>query len=75
MYVCMYICIYMYVYTIFLRRCLINSLCDSEFHIHGVICMIVRYIYIYIYMSDDHALAEPNTFSLCLTIIQTTPCM
>ena len=27
----------------FLRRCLINSLCDSEFHIHGVICMIVRH--------------------------------
>ena len=25
----------------FLRRCLINSLCDSEIHIHGVICMIV----------------------------------
>ena len=27
----------------FLRRCFINSLCDSEFHIHGVICMIVRH--------------------------------
>ena len=27
----------------FLRRCLINSSCDSEFHIHGVICMIVRH--------------------------------
>ena len=27
----------------FLRRCLLNSSCDSEFHIHGVICMIVRH--------------------------------
>ena len=24
-------------------RCLINSSCDSEFHIHCVICMIVRH--------------------------------
>ena len=28
----------------FVRRCLNNSLCDSEFHIHGVICMIVRHV-------------------------------
>ena len=27
----------------FWRRCLINSSFDSEFHIHGVICMIVRH--------------------------------
>ena len=27
----------------FWRRCLINSSCDSEFHIHGVTCMIVRH--------------------------------
>ena len=27
----------------FWRRCLFNSSCDSEFHIHGVICMIVRH--------------------------------
>ena len=28
----------------FSRICLINSSCDSEFHIHGVICMIVKHI-------------------------------
>ena len=28
---------------VFLHRCLINSLRDSEFHIDGVICMIVRH--------------------------------
>ena len=33
----------MYIHSGFLRRCLINSLCDSEFHINGVICMIVRH--------------------------------
>ena len=27
----------------FWRRYLINSLCDSEFHIHGVICIFVRH--------------------------------
>ena len=26
----------------FLRRCLFNSSCDSEFHIHGVIRMIFK---------------------------------
>ena len=26
-----------------LRTCLFNSSCDSEFHIHGAICMIVRH--------------------------------
>ena len=30
-------------HSCFLRRCLINSSCDSELHIHGVICMIVRH--------------------------------
>ena len=32
-----------YIYSSFWRIWLINSLCDSEFHIHGVICMIVRH--------------------------------
>ena len=31
------------IYSNFLRRCLFISSCDSEFHIHGVICMIVRH--------------------------------
>ena len=31
------------IYSNFLRRCLFNSSCESEFHIHGVICMIVRH--------------------------------
>ena len=35
--------IYIYIYTSLWRRRLINSLCDSEFHMHGVICMIVRH--------------------------------
>ena len=34
---------HIYIYSSFWRRCLINSSCDSEFHIHGVICMIVRH--------------------------------
>ena len=33
----------MYIYATFRRRCFINSLCDSEIHILGVIYMIVRH--------------------------------
>ena len=33
----------MYIYIVVFDVDVINSLCDSEFHIHGVICMIVRH--------------------------------
>ena len=33
----------MYIYIVVIDVGVFISLCDSEFHIHGVICMIVRH--------------------------------
>ena len=38
-----YICMHIYICAGLLRRCMPNSLYVSEFHIHSVICMIVRH--------------------------------